>query len=65
MNVVQPLRRRDDCIVLVRGEGAWLVVGPRSNGWAFGNLSEARDAARWLARNMDWPIKERFNDFST
>jgi hypothetical protein len=43
--------------VLESAEG-WLVLAPRSHGWLYATLSDARADARVLARNLGLPIRD-------
>jgi hypothetical protein len=44
-------------IICREHDGGWLVLA-RAHGWLFGSLTDARAEARWLARNLDFPIHE-------
>jgi hypothetical protein len=51
--------RRIHAIVICRerdGDG-WLTLAG-AHGWLFGSLADAQLAARWLARNLNLPIRE-------
>jgi hypothetical protein len=37
--------------------GGWITLAG-AHGWVFGSLADARLAARWLARNLNLPIRE-------
>ena len=39
-----------------REDQAWLVLA-RGHGWLFGCYREALREARWLSRNLDFPIR--------
>jgi hypothetical protein len=59
MTLIRFPRRQIRTVVICRerDELGWLtIVG--SSGWLFGSLTEARSAARWLARNFGLPIRE-------
>ena len=38
-------------------EDGWLVLA-RDHGWLHGSYSDALEDARWLARNLGFPIRE-------
>jgi hypothetical protein len=38
------------------GDG-WLTLAG-AHGWVFGSLADAQLAARWLARNLNLPVRE-------
>jgi hypothetical protein len=40
-----------------RDGGGWLAIAG-SHGWLFGSALEARNEARWLARNLGLPVRE-------
>jgi hypothetical protein len=42
-----------------RGGDGWLALAGL-HGWSFGTLAEARNEARWLAGNLNVPVREIF-----
>jgi hypothetical protein len=40
-----------------RDDKGWITLAG-AHGWLFGSLADARVEARWLARNLDLPIRE-------
>jgi hypothetical protein len=52
-----PPRRISAIIICKERDGGWLTLAG-AHGWAFGSLAEARLEARWLARNLQLPIRE-------
>jgi hypothetical protein len=59
MTVIRFSLRRIHAVLVVpqRDGGGWLtLVG--SHGWLYGSLTEARLEARWLARNLNLPVRE-------
>jgi hypothetical protein len=40
-----------------RDGNGWLAIAG-AHAWLFGTLADARAEARWLARNLDLPIRE-------
>jgi hypothetical protein len=52
-----PPRRSAAVWLLQAREGGWLVLA-RGHGWIHGSRSDALATARWLARNLGFPIRE-------
>jgi hypothetical protein len=52
-----PPRRAAAVWLLQAREGGWLVLA-RGHGWLHGSRSDALADARWLARNLGFPIRE-------
>jgi hypothetical protein len=40
-----------------RGGDGWLTLAG-AHGWLFGSIAEARIEARWLALNLNLPVRE-------
>jgi hypothetical protein len=52
-----PPRRSTAILVCAeRGGDGWLAIAG-ARGWLFGSLAEALREARWLSRNLDFPIR--------
>jgi hypothetical protein len=50
--------RRSAAVWLLQGrDGGWLVLA-RGHGWLHGSRLDALADARWLARNLGFPIRE-------
>jgi hypothetical protein len=52
-----PRRIRAVIICRARDEDGWFTLAG-AHGWLFGSLAEAQFEARWLALNLDLPIRE-------
>jgi hypothetical protein len=52
-----PARRSAAVWLLQASEGGWLVLA-RGHGWLHGSHADAVENARWLARNLGFPIRE-------
>jgi hypothetical protein len=52
-----PPRRSAAVWLLQAREGGWLVLA-RGHGWLHDSHSDAIKDARWLARNLGYPIRE-------
>jgi hypothetical protein len=52
-----PPRRSAAVWLLKAREGGWLVL-VRGHGWIHGDYDDAIADARWLARNLGFPIRE-------
>ena len=52
-----PARRAAAVWLLQAREGGWLVLA-RGRGWLHGSHADALADARWLARNLGFPIRE-------
>jgi hypothetical protein len=50
--------RRSAVVWLLRHAGEWLVIGG-AHGWSHGDFHSALADARWLARNLEMPIRFR------
>jgi hypothetical protein len=44
-------------VLVFQADDGWLALAG-SSGWLFGSRREALREARWLARNLAWPVRE-------
>ncbi len=56
MSVIRFPMRGAASIWILPAEGAWAVQAG-DHGWLHGDARAAREDARWLARNLDLPIR--------
>jgi hypothetical protein len=52
-----PSRRGRAVWLVPAREGGWLVLA-RGHGWLHGSHPDALATARWLARNLGFPLRE-------